>query len=419
MTYKLINDIPVFGEPLDNAVQQLVDVAHMAEYSALMADHHHGYDVPIGSVMAYDGKISPAGVGFDIACGNKAVRLDLQAWKIDGSGSKDMPSEMETIMDAIWKTVSFGPGGINKNEVDDQGLLDDPIWNDPLMNGINKKQAARQLGTIGGGNHYVDVFAEIKQWANKAVAGAKGWEQDETWERPGPVWIGVHFGSRGLGHKLASKFIQAAGDTPNALIDVDSPLGSDYLSAMNFAGKYASVGRSWVCQHVANIIGAEIVEEVHNHHNFAWLENHFDQNLWVVRKGSTPCYPGQKSFVGSTMGDLSVILKGREHPESKVTMYSTVHGAGRIMSRTEAAGKVKYNKKTKERRVVKEGKVSRQDMLDYVWGRGIELRGAGTDEAPQAYKKLKDVLTYHENTVEVTNWLKPIGVAMAGSGRRD
>jgi len=135
--------------------------------------------------------------------------------------------------------------------------------------------ARNQLGTVGSGNHYVDLFTD---------------EEDR-------VWIGVHFGSRGLGHKTATHFLKAAGasdgmDVEPCVLSTDSDLGAEYLEAMRLAGDYAYAGRDWVCGRVAQILGAPIVEEVHNHHNYAWREEHEGEQLWVVRKGATPAFPG-------------------------------------------------------------------------------------------------------------------------------
>ena len=190
-----------------------------------------------------------------------------------------------------------------------------------------KDLASSQLGTVGSGNHYVDIF------------------KDEN----NDVWIGVHFGSRGLGHRIASHYVSAGGgsDGINAepvLLDFNSNLGIEYFLCMNLAGEYAYAGRNWVCDRVAKILGGNIVQEVHNHHNFAWKETHFGKNLLVVRKGATPAFPDQLGFVGGSMGEDSVILKGVESQNSKLALYSTVHGAGRVLSRTQAAGRKKWKK---------------------------------------------------------------------------
>lgn len=389
-----IDNIPVWGDPLDNAVDQMKVCAKDAAYCALMADHHLGYSQPIGGVVAYRDKISPSGVGFDIACGNKAVRLDIRGMDVILSG------RVEGIMDRIFHGISFGIGRKNKKVVDDE-LFGDTAWSilDPLFPDL-KDKARSQLGTVGSGNHYVDLFVDEDDW----------------------VWVGVHFGSRGLGHTIASHFLKAAGgkdgiDAEPALLDVNSVLGMQYLACMNLAGRYAYAGRNWVCQKVAGIIGANIVEEVHNHHNFAWRENHFGEDLWVVRKGATPAFPGQLGFVGGSMAEGSVILKGIDGQDSKDAMYSTVHGAGRIMSRTQAAGKRRF-KKGKQVKIT-EGEISQAMMMEKVHNAGVTLRGAGVDESPHCYKRLSEVLMAHANTIKIVHDLTPFGVAMAGANEYD
>lgn len=386
---KLIDNIPVWGEPIDeSALSQIKNCARAADAAALMADHHKGYAVPIGGVVAYTDSISPSGVGFDIACGNKAVLIDVPA--------SEIRANIRTIMDDIWGNLSFGIGLKNKQRVDHE-LFDDPVWTLPAVRSL-KDTARAQLGTIGSGNHYVDLF------------------EDEQ----GRAWIGVHFGSRGLGHKTATYFLNAGGakdgmDVDPLVLSVGSSLGSDYLACMHLAGRYAYAGRDWVCSEVARMLGANILEEVHNHHNYAWRETHNGHELWVVRKGATPAFPGQRGFVGGSMGDISVILEGVESEEAKYSLYSTVHGAGRVMSRTAARGKV--NRKTGK--VIKEGAVSREMMLDWIRRQEVELRGAGTDESPHCYKRLPEVLGFHGSTVRILHTLKPIGVAMAGEHEFD
>ena len=385
----LINNIPVWGDLNDEgALRQIANCAKEADAAALMADHHLGYAVPIGGVVAYADKISPSGVGFDIACGNKAVLTDLPA--------AEVRRHIRRIMDDIWGTLSFGIGRKNATRVD-HALFDDPAWRIGAV-APHKKLASEQLGTIGSGNHYVDLFAD---------------EQER-------VWIGVHFGSRGLGHKTATYFLQAGGakdgmEVDPLVLDARSALGEDYLACMALAGRYAYAGRDWVCSEVARLLGATILDEVHNHHNFAWREQHNGRDLWVVRKGATPAFPGQRGFVGGSMGDISVILEGVDSPEARLALHSTVHGAGRVMSRTAARGKI--NRKTGK--VISPGRVSREMMMAWVKGQGVELRGAGTDESPHCYKRLPDVLAHHAATIRILHTLTPLGVAMAGENEWD
>ena len=134
-------------------------------------------------------------------------------------------------------------------------------------------------------------------------------------------------------------------DSPPVLLEVGSELGDAYVAAMELAGEYAYAGRDVVVDKVLEILGAEAVHEVHNHHNFAWREEHFGRTYWVIRKGCTPARPGQEGFVGGSMGDESVILEGVESPENEQALYSTVHGAGRVMSRSQAAGRFRRRKR--------------------------------------------------------------------------
>lgn len=391
MNYQIIDGIPVWGAPLKNAVDQMRNCLKTADRAALMADHHLGYAVPVGGVIAYKDGVSPSGVGFDIACGNKAVLTDARLSDVRGSIGK--------LMDDVWNTISFGVGRKNKERVDHE-LFDDDAWSIPAAASL-RDLAADQLGTVGSGNHYVDIFHD---------------EQER-------IWVGVHFGSRGLGHQLASYFIKAGGGKDGINVDpvvlqAASSLGADYVACMVLAGRYAYAGRDWVCSRVAEILGASIISAVHNHHNFAWSEEHDGEDLWVVRKGATPAFPGRRGFVGGTMGEDSVILEGVESAEGRLSLYSTVHGAGRAMTRTEAAGKSKWIKGVKTR--VSEGKVTPAMMREWVVDRAhVELRGGGLDESPHAYKRLPDVLEAHRDSVRVLHTLTPIGVAMAGEGEFD
>ena len=391
MPYTEQHGIPVFGEPQQNAVEQIVRCAREANHAALMADHHLGYAVPIGGVVAYEGRVSPSGVGFDIACGNKALLLDADA--------DDVRRHISSIMDDVWNAISFGVGRKNPEPVDHDLFDDDPTWDLPVAADL-KDLARAQLGTVGSGNHYVDLFTD---------------EQDR-------VWVGVHFGSRGLGHKLATHFIKAGGGRDGihvdpVLLDADSDLGREYVACMRLAGRYAYAGRDWVAGRVAEILGANVLDEVHNHHNFAWEEEHDGRTLWVVRKGATPAFPGQRGFVGGSMGDISVILEGVDSEESREALYSTVHGAGRVMSRRRAAGPTKWKKGRKVR--VGKGEISREMMMEWVRRVGVELRGAGTDESPHCYKRLPDVLDAHAPSIRILHTLEPIGVAMAGADEFD
>jgi tRNA-splicing ligase RtcB len=377
------------GAQLTRCLSAVADAGDPAARGVLCGDHHKGYSMPIGGVLASRSVVIPAGVGYDIACGNCAVRTDLEARAID----------VARVMDEIWRTISFGVGRKN----------DEPIASHPVFDAIEKspvKQqrtllglARGQLGTVGSGNHYVDLFED---------------------RADGRLWVGVHFGSRGFGHKTACGFLALAAnrtwgnhvsddmDAPPRTLRIDTPTGQDYLAAMEIAGHYAYAGRDWVVDRVLRILGAADTLRVHNHHNFAWREEHDGEQWLVVRKGATPAFPGQRGFVGGSMGDDAVILEGVDSPRSRGALFSTVHGAGRVMGRLQAAGKWKRGE------CVRPGLVNWPAWQARLKEQGVELRGGRADESPECYKRLPDVLREHGETVRVLHMLRPIGVAMAG-----
>lgn len=389
----------IFGDHEPDTLRQFENCLQTGNVvgGALCADGHYGYSQPVGGVIAYDGQIAPSGVGYDIACGNKAVKTNIMY--------DDIKNDIGRIMDKLHQQILFGVGRKNPNPVD-HALFDDERWQ--VFQEIGKHEhdglkalARSQFGTTGSGNHYVDILIDQ--------------QTDE-------VWVGNHFGSRGLGHKTATGFlnlarglqfsdkgIQDSMEQPPTLLDMDTELGQLYFEAMELAGIYAYAGRDYVMEQTLDILGAKSVMEVHNHHNYAWKETHFGKEYIVVRKGATPAAPGQLGFVGGSMADISVILQGVDSEKSRNAFYSTIHGAGRVMSRTKAAGKMNW--RTRKRRG---GAISEQDMQQAVDRFGVELRGAGTDESPFVYRKLQQVLDAHEGTIEVLHTLKPIGVVMSG-----
>jgi tRNA-splicing ligase RtcB (3'-phosphate/5'-hydroxy nucleic acid ligase) len=396
--------IRVFGDHDDATRAQLARVAAHARRVALMADGHVGYVMPIGGVAAYDNAVSVVGVGFDIACGNAAIRTDA---KLEDLSGKDL----ERLADRIAATVSFGIG--RRNRADD-APTDDPLFHDPAWGAVPSAyraalhgKARQQLGTVGSGNHYVDLFA------------------DES----GTLWVGVHFGSRGFGHTVASNFLavgqgRAWGErVPEAevILPLDRPAGHDYWHLMNLAGRYAYAGREWVARKVVSLLGANEVELVHNHHNFAWKETHDGAELIVVRKGATPAFPGQKGFIGGSMGDDAVIVQGSTRAEpgtaelQRAALFSTVHGAGRVMSRTAAAGK--RNRRTGK--VLSPGRVTPEMMQAWIREKGVILRGGGLDESPHVYRRLPEVLAAQGSTIEILHVLRPLIVVMAGADEFD
>jgi tRNA-splicing ligase RtcB len=434
-----MSTIKTFGSVDQRSLNQLERCmeAGDAEFGVLCADHHPGYSQPIGGGIAYEGYVSPSGVGYDIGCGNKAARTELTRDHLDALGG------VGSIMREITGRISFGMG-VPARERADHPVLEKIRNADFAPQRKLVQLAESQLGTVGSGNHYVNLM------------------EDEQ----GRIWVGVHFGSRGFGHKTASGFLALAEgkrfderavegemDSPPVLFEVGSELGDAYVAAMELAGEYAYAGRDVVVDKVLEILGAEAVHEVHNHHNFAWREDHFGRTYWVIRKGCTPARPGQEGFVGGSMGDESVILEGVAGDEATSSLYSTVHGAGRAMSRTEAAGRVRRRKRWACRnrdceRVfdidgispslgapkkgvcpdhpdagvkkvwvdeqLRPGKVDWPAVQAQLREQGIVLVGGGADEAPEAYKRLPEVLAAHAGSIRVKHTLRPLGVVMAG-----
>ena len=282
--------LQVFGQHDEATIAQMRNCMAVGNVVAgvVCADGHLGYAQPVGGVIAYERQISISGVGFDIGCGNMAVRLDTPYAAIKHRAA--------AILDDVRRVISFGVGRANAERAEHALFDDAEAWRESDMAAYRQK-AVTQLGTVGSGNHYVDLMV------------------DEA----GLVWIGVHFGSRGLGHTSATRYLKAAGgqdgmNVPPAVVDEDSEIGRRYIAAMQLAGRYSYAGREWVVDRVRQIIGGAVTDSVHNHHNYAWRETHAGRDLWVVRKGATPAFPGQRGFVGGSMGDDAVIIEGVDSP---------------------------------------------------------------------------------------------------------
>lgn len=393
----------VYGEHDDKTLNQLHSVIEVESCvgGALMADGHLGYSMPIGGVVAYKDQISPSAVGYDIACGNLAVCTAIM--------EDEIKNDLAELMDEIQDKIAFGVGRSSKDKEAENDIIFDASDNRwkirPEVQNF-KRRAASQLGTVGSGNHYVDLLADEE----------------------GYVWVANHFGSRGLGHMIATGFMKLARgyswdekvpgesmDDPPILLDANSELGMQYIQLMDLAGEYAYAGREYVVDKVLDILGVDpdmVLDRVHVHHNYAWMEEVDGENVWVMRKGATPLYPGDRAFIGGSMGDISCIVNRTE--DDLESLQSAPHGAGRVMSRTKAAGKWTRKELPSGKRIrvrSGEGLVTSEMMSKAI--QTVELRGGGLDEAPQVYRKLEPVLAQHP-TVNIEHRLRPIGVCMAG-----
>ena len=189
---------------------------------------------------------------------------------------------------------------------------------------------------------------------------------------------------------------------------------------MELAGEYAYAGRDVVVAKVLEILGAERVHEVHNHHNFAWREEHFGRTYWVVRKGCTPASRARRASSAARWATSRSSSKASPADEAEESLYSTVHGAGRVMSRSQAAGRFRYRKQVVDGRKVRVTEQVKPGAVDWpavqarLREQGIVLVGGGADEAPEVYRRLPDVLAAHAGSIRVKHTLRPLGVAMAG-----
>ena len=392
-------------EPDPGAVEQMrTCMQHeRAVGGALMADHHKGYSMPIGGVIAYEGAVSPSGVGFDIGCGNMAVRsrenLDLEG--------------LPKMMKRIHEEVAFGLGRRMEIPIEDR-IFDHATWDiveQYCPKGL-KEIARAQLGTVGTGNHYVDILVDV------------GDEKPNT-------WIANHMGSRAFGHKVATSFLNLAkGDRCDAkfketetptVLPLDQDLGQAYLRCMELAGHYAILNRGVVMDQTLKILEldrSEIDMMIKNHHNYSW--NRMDSNLHVVRKGATPIHNEYLSYIGGSMGEGAAIVRARRDFDSKdeiINSYmSAPHGAGRVMSRAQAAGKWVRGKDAAGKKVrYRNPETAHFDYpteIAKLRAQGITVLGGAADEVPGVYKSLEKVLEAH-SYIEVLHWLRPLGVVMA------
>ena len=212
-------------------------------------------------------------------------------------------------------------------------------------------------------------------------------------------------------HTSATKYLKLAGGrdgmhVPPAVVDEESEIGIRYIAAMNLASRYAYAARACVIERVRGIIGGAVLDRVHNNHNLAWKENHVvngvARDLWVVRKGATSAFSSQRGFVGGSMGDNAVILEGMDSEEARASLYSTVHGAGRLLE---------------SKQVLRTFTQSQMDA--WLRKRDVLLVGSDLDESSMAYRRLPDVLAYHAKSIRILHMLRPFAVAMAPKGTED
>lgn len=359
----------------------------VAVAGALMPDAHHGYGLPIGGVLATDNAVIPYAVGVDIGCRMALSVFDLPA--------RYLSQRTQELRHLLLATTRFGSGrGWERGQRLGHDVLErDEFATVPFLK--NKlATAAEQLGTSGGGNHFVEFgLVELTDPANELGL-------------PLGQYVGVlsHSGSRGLGASIAQHYTGLAKDACRlpaeaqhlAWLGLDTEAGQEYWAAMSLAGDYAAACHEHIHQRVAKALGHKPVARVANHHNFAWRERLADGRPVVVhRKGATPAGAGVLGIIPGSMTAPGYLVRGRGHAAA---LASAAHGAGRRLSRTRA-----------------KAELGEADLRRTLAEHGVELIGGGLDEAPMAYKDMGAVMASQRELVDVLGTFTPKIVRMDGN----
>ena len=355
---------------------------------ALMPDAHQGYGLPIGGVLATDNAVIPYGVGVDIGCRMCLTMYDLPESFIG--------QNTDSLKKMLVDNTRFGQAAFKRPE--DDAVLERKEFSEIQVVKSLKDRAYSQIGSSGGGNHFVEFgVVEII-------------DPDNEFQLPPGRYVGVlsHSGSRGLGANIARHYTQLARQLcqlPDearhlAWLTLDSEEGQEYWQAMNLAGDYASACHHQIHRRLSRALGENHLAMVENHHNFAWKEKSEDgREVIVHRKGATPAGKGVLGVIPGSMTAPGFIVRGKGDAQS---INSAAHGAGRVMSRTQAK------------------KMINQKMVtEHLRQAGVELIGAGLDEAPMAYKNIHQVMQYQQDLVDVVGIFHPRVVRMCGGNFRE
>ena len=348
---------------------------------ALMPDAHAGYGLPVGGVLATDGVVLPYAVGLDIGCRMSLTILDGSADLID--------KHKERMVQALYDNTAFGMDGVLPFKVYHSVFDKEEFRTIPLLKKLRDK-AIRQLGSSGGGNHFVDICA-VQLPADNPLG-----LQDGSYPA-----ILSHSGSRGFGAAIAEHFTQIAKEQcrlpreagPFAWLDLSSEAGEQYWRSMEIAGEYAAACHELIHRYVAQGMRFKPLVNISHHHNFAWREKLSDGREAVVhRKGATPAHQGELGIIPGSMTDAGYIVCGKGCVEA---LCSANHGAGRAISRQEARNSI-----------------SRHAMRKQLAEAGVELLGGTTEEAPGAYKSMREVMADAAPLVEIVGTITPRIVRM-------
>ena len=382
------------GVPVEEAAkEQLIKTASLPiifKHLAVMPDVHYGLGSTVGSVIPTQKAIIPAAVGVDLGCGMMAVKTSLVA--------SDLPDNLKPLRIALEAAIPHGRSGNGKRKKD-VGAWDEPpkivdrYWAklEPRFKALTDKYPRfiktnnyKHLGTLGTGNHFVEVCLDLE----------------------GGVWIMLHSGSRGVGNAIGSYFIEIAKkemeqhlanlpDANLAYLEEGSQYFNDYVNAVEWAQEYARFNRE-VMMHNAILAMRSVIEKpftieeeaVNCHHNYVEKETHFGEEIYVTRKGAVSARKGELGIIPGSMGAKSYIVRGLGNETS---FCSCSHGAGRVMSRTQA--KKRFSLEDHKRAT--EGVECRKDR-DVI------------DETPMAYKDIDAVMAAQQDLVEVVYQLKQI-----------
>lgn len=353
---------------------------------ALMPDAHQGYGLPIGGVLATKNAVIPYGVGVDIGCRMCMTLYDLPITALD--------EKKEDFKKMLVNNTKFGQATFKKPK--DHEIFERKEFSELSIVREMKDRAWQQIGSSGGGNHFVEFgIVEILNPINEFNLA------------PGQyVALLSHSGSRGLGANIARHYTKIAMDTCKlpqeakhlAWLDLNTEAGQEYWLAMNLAGDYASACHHRIHERMAIGLRETPLAMIENHHNFAWKEKDaFDNEIIVHRKGATPAGQGVLGIIPGSMATPGFIVRGKGQAAS---INSASHGAGRTMSRTKA------------KQTILPGQVNK--LLKQA---GVELIGSGLDEAPMAYKDIHQVMEYQKDLVEVLGSFMPKIVRMCGDER--
>lgn len=378
-----------WGSEIDpKALHQMYNACEVppVRKAAVMPDAHVGYGVPIGCVLATENAVIPNAVGVDIACRMKLSVL--------GFSPDLLQVKHEILQDALLAETRFGLGcEFTPVERRKHAVMDESTWDETRILKSVKDAAARQLGSSGGGNHFVEFgFLTVTE------ANALGLSPGRY------VALMSHSGSRGMGAKVAAHYNRVAKDKlarqfkkyrELAWLDLYSDAGQEYWVAMNLAGRYAAANHDCIHDAIVKRLGTHVLASVENHHNFAWKETHDGKELIVHRKGATPAFVGDYGVIPGSMADPAFVVVGKGNLDS---LCSASHGAGRKMSRSYA-----------------KQHLDQAAALEYLEARGVKLLSAGVDELPDAYKDIVQVMSEQTDLVDTLARFDPQIVRMAGT----